>query len=532
MTAVPLEIPETLKGRGLPAVLLSYQGRLLSTVSAHALTVIEKSRRIGATWALAALAVLTAGAQRPAGGQDTLYLGPSLDMAREFVDACAMWARAFVPAASAVEEFLFKDESGDKEILAFRIHFASGFDIVALSSAPRSLRGRQGLVIIDEAAFHDQLEEVLKAAMALTMWGGQVVVLSTHNGEENAYNHLIKEVRTGKRPGALIRITFDDALADGLYKRICLKLGREWTPEAEAAWRQETIDLYGEDAEEELFCVAKSGHGAFLPRSLIEARMVSDIPVVRWERPTEFAEEPEHIREAEARDFCDQHLKPLLAALKPGLRSALGGDFGRSGDLSVFWPLQILPSLVRRPPFVLELRNIPFRQQEQILFYICDRLPRLSGIALDARGNGQALAEYAMQRYGSALVDQVMLSIDWYRKNMPPYKAAFEDAMVVLPRDEDIAADHRALVVERGVPRLPEKGSRTKGSDGKQRHGDAAIAGALAYAASLIDAVSPEHLASGAGRAADDAFDERVIAQLDPKTGFGVVRSSVELGGY
>ena len=44
-----------------------------------------------------------------------------------------------------------------KAINAFRIKFASGFEIMALSSAPRGLRGKQGVVIIDEAAFVDQL---------------------------------------------------------------------------------------------------------------------------------------------------------------------------------------------------------------------------------------------------------------------------------------------------------------------------------------------------------------------------------------
>jgi phage FluMu gp28-like protein len=90
-------------------------------------------------------------------------------------------------------------------------------------------------------------------------------------------------------------------------------------------------------------------------------------------------------------------------------RRCFGEDFGRNGDLSVFWPLQIQSNLVRRTPFVVELRRVPFRQQEQILFYIVDRLPRLIGGALDARGNGQYLAETARQRYG-ARVEQVMLS--------------------------------------------------------------------------------------------------------------------------
>ena len=36
--------------------------------------------------------------------------------------------------------------------------------------------------MIDEAAFHDDLPELLKAALAFTMWGGVVRVISTHNG--------------------------------------------------------------------------------------------------------------------------------------------------------------------------------------------------------------------------------------------------------------------------------------------------------------------------------------------------------------
>ena len=74
-----------------------------------------------------------------------------------------------------------------------------------------------------------------------------------------------------------------------------------------------------------------------------------------------------------------------------------------------------------------------------------------------------------------------MLSAEWYRENMPRYKAAFEDGMIELPRDADILADHRALVIEHGYAHVPD-GAR-EASAGR-RHGDAAIAGALAYYAS------------------------------------------------
>lgn len=86
-----------------------------------------------------------------------------------------------------------------------------------MPSEPRSLRSKQGRVVIDEAAFVDNLPELLKAAMALRMWGGSVRIMSTHNGEDSDFNEMIKETRAGKRPYTLHRVTFDDALEQGLY---------------------------------------------------------------------------------------------------------------------------------------------------------------------------------------------------------------------------------------------------------------------------------------------------------------------------
>ena len=146
--------------------------------------------------------------------------------------------------------------------------------------------------------------------------------------------------------------------------------------------------------------------------------------------------------------------------------------------------MQLASGLVRRTPFIAELHNVPFRLQAQILFHIVDRLPRFIGGAMDARGNGQYLAEEAALRYGTR-IEQVMLSEQWYRDNMPRYKAAFEDGVIELPKDAEILADHRMLRMERGVARIPER--RNPGEGGRQRHGDSAIAGALAFYASCSD---------------------------------------------
>ena len=476
---------------GADGVLLPYQRQLLATVSANAVTIHEKSRRIGATWGVGAQGVLTSGARRTDGGMDTLYIGYNLDMAREFIGVCGMWAKALGMAAGEAGEFLFTDQDkdgGERHIAAFRISFASGFEIVALASRPRSLRGRQGFVIIDEAAFHDDLAELLKAALALLIWGGKVLVISTHDGSENHFAELIAECRAGKKPFAVLRTTFDEALVDGLYQRVCLVRGQPWTPQGEAAWRQQIRAFYGDGAAEELDVIPAAGSGKFLPLHLIEARTDRAAPVLRWRCDGQFVHLPDHIRQREAQAWCEEHLGPLLRRLNPDLRKALGGDFGRVGDLSVFWPTVIGADLVRRCPFTVELRNVPFEQQKQVLHYILDRLTRLSAVALDANGNGAYLAEVTMQRYGAHRVECIHLTEGWYRDHMPKLKAAFEDGGLTLPADADTVDDFRALQLVRGVARVPDKRTAEKGEDkdkaGGQRHGDAAIAGALAiYAA-------------------------------------------------
>ncbi len=470
----------------LPDVFLSYQQELMSSVSHHAVTVVEKSRRTGYSWAIAADAALTAAATRNAGGSDVFYMGYNLEMAREFIDYVADWAKSLSPAAVEVHEFLFTDpEHPEKEIKAFRVDFASGHKVLALPSVPRALRGMQGKIIIDEAAFHDDLEELLKAAFALLIWGGKVVIISTHDGDTNPFNALINDIRAKRKPYHLLRCTFDDALRDGLYRRICYTQGKTWSAEAEATWRAEIIAFYGSAADEELFCIPAAGSGTWLSAALIEARMEDGIPVLRWEPPAGFVLWSERQRLAEVRAWCEDHLAPVLATLDPDDQHAFGWDFGRYHDLSVLWPLAIEKNLVRRTPFVVELRNVPSEEQEIILRYVLDRLPRLRGGKMDATGPGFTTAENTMKRYGQR-VEMVMLNEPWYREYMPPLKAAFEDGEIIVPRDREIHDDLRLVKLVRGVARVPDL--RT-GGPGKKRHGDSAIALALAHAAARADAM-------------------------------------------
>jgi phage FluMu gp28-like protein len=141
------------------------------------------------------------------------------------------------------------------------------------------------------------------------------------------------------------------------------------------------------------------------------------------------------------------------------------------------WFLGIGKNLVRHTRLVIELRGVPFECQKQILFYACDRIRLLRALKMDSGGNGAYLAEVALNRYG-ARVEPIQFSESWYREQMPPFKSAFEDGMIVIPMDRDIHTDLRALKLIRGIARVAD---RTRVDETRSRHGDAAIAGALAY---------------------------------------------------
>ena len=415
------------------ALLLGYQKRWVADGSQ--LKIAEKSRRTGLTWAEAADDVMIASLAKSEGGSDVFYIGSNKEMAREFIDACAMWAAQFNRAAGEIQEELLQDE--DKDILTYVIYFASGFKIKALSSNPKNLRGMQGVVCIDEAAFHEKLAEVLKAALALTMWGAKVRLISTHNGVDNLFNQLIQDSRAGRKSYSVHTITLDDACAEGLYQRICQVSKQPWTPEKEAAWKAGLLreTATEDDALEEYYCVPKASSGAYIPRPMIERAATEGKVKLRFECDAKFMEWTEDERMVITSEFCLTQLLPHLQALNPDRRHAFGVDFARSADLSVYAVCAVQPDTARHFDLTLEIKNCPYNQQKQIMLFMLANLPRFIGAAFDATGNGGYLAEAALIRYGSSMVEAVQLNEKWYREWMPKYKALYESGYNQIPKD-------------------------------------------------------------------------------------------------
>ena len=524
---------ELLRGAEIPddldplaeGILMAHQAAWLEDKSD--LKLAEKGRRTGITFAEALDDTLIAAAEK---GDNVFYIGDTKDKGREFIGYVAHFAKVIAGATGEIEEFLFEDQAADgstRQISAYRVRFASGHRVEALSSRPENIRGLQGVVVVDEAAFHKDVRAVLDAVNALLIWGGKVRVISTHNGEMNPFNELIREAKAGKNRFSLHFIPFTAAVENGLYERVCYVRGLEWTEEAQADWLATVEGSYGTRTaarDQELYCVPAQGEGAALTRVQVEACTDAEIPVIRLAKPDEFKHAPEHVRQADIQDWCEAELRPVLAELDPKLETFLGEDFGRLGDLTVLWIYQRLQNLVLRTGLVIELRNVPFEAQKQVLHYVIDRLPRFAGAALDRTGNGQYLAEVAAQRFGG-LVIEVHLSTEWYRQEMVPYVARFEDGDIIIPADEDIVADHLLLTNVGGVTKVPDD-RRTQGTDGFQRHGDAAMAGALGAFVARQELPSYGYVPAVLSRPMDEApaRDDHDRDRRRPARGSGLAR--------
>ena len=501
-------------------ILMVHQREWLEVCEKNDLAICTKGRRTGITYASAQDSSITAASKKNAGGDNVYYIGDTKEKGLEFIGYCAHMAKVMAMGMAkgwnGIEVFLFDDQLPDgssKKITAYRIRFASGYQIVALSSNPANIRGLQGIVIIDEAAFHANIKAVIEACLALIIWGGKIRIISTHNGADNPFNELVKDSIKGLYQFAVYSVYFDDAVANGLYERVCFVKGWTPTPEGKEEWYNKVRGAYGANQEamrEELDGIPREGSGVAIPGIWIDNCMKEERPVLRLSLDNEFALKGEAFRKSYVAAWIEDHLAPLLKELNPNLQHVLGDDFARYGDFAVIAPGSIEKNLTLRVPFMVEMKNVPTRQQEQILWYIIEHLPRFYGAALDATGNGFTLAEYTADKFGHHRVEMVMLSETWYRENMVPFQEAFQDQTIDLPRDADIKNDIRSLQMINGIIKLPSLRKQDTKNKKFKRHGDSAIALALMKYISNKDVAAIEYEAAPgkAGRWDDDTTDE------------------------
>ncbi|PJL35523.1 hypothetical protein [Stenotrophomonas maltophilia] len=541
-------------------VLMAHQSEWIRMQEGLDIAVCEKGRRTGITFAQALADTITAASAKDAGGDNVWYMADTKEKGLEFIGYVAKFAPIIARGqASRIEQHIFQDQQPDgtsRQIQAFRVRFASGFRVTALSSRPENIHGLQGVVDLDEAALHKDVAKVLESATALLIWGGRIRVWSTHRGKKNPFNQLVQDVQAGRygKKAGVIRISFDDAVSNGLYERVCAMRGKVATAEGKKEWYTAIRSAYGPRKaamREELDVIPRDGDGSAIPSVWIDRAMSEVRPVLRLVFDDDFPKRSEKEREIWCAAWIATTLLPTLRAAVAGFtgRWAVGMDFARHRHFSVIKPAKVGQDLRRDVPFLIEMANAPTRQQEQILWALLDALkegfPGRWSFAGDATGPGQTLMEYTGDRYGRAELDaetgryiggpihEVTLSRPWYGEWMPKYIALFEDGFLSLPRDASLEDDHRAVEYVDGIPMVPRLERKDLQDPELVRHGDGAIAGVLMQFAALnhVTSVPIEFQAAGARAYIGDGRADGV-ATVVTDDAFGTVSGGNDFGGF
>lgn len=221
-----------------------YQNRIVLDNSP--VLICEKGRQIGYSHVTAFRAVYKAASNI----RDTVYMSYNKESAKDFMRDVQRWCRIF-----NLGYMVHQQECINSNLInVFDCTFYNLRKIIAVSGDCTNLRGKPGAdIVIDEAAYNmSSMEDVLAASMATLIHGGTVRIGSTHAGTESDFNKLVIKVKAGELPYQLMRVSFRDAVNQGLFKRICAKQKVEWSLELQNQWVDEIYQLYGIRATEEL----------------------------------------------------------------------------------------------------------------------------------------------------------------------------------------------------------------------------------------------------------------------------------------
>ena len=376
---------------------LPYQQRWLDDKAK--IKIWEKSRRIGATYVQSYEDVRDCiNRSVPA----VWFSSADESAAKEYIDYCEKWVKLFHATAKRLGEVIIDNE---KDIKALVIEFSNGTKIHALSSNPKSFRSKGGKVVLDEFAFHNNPDELWKAARPCITWGFPLRILSTHNGQNCLYYKFIDQVLKGKLNWSHHKTPIQLAVSEGLVDKI---YQRKTTLQEQEDWMANEKDNCFDEYTwlQEYCCIAVDEASAFLPYDLIATCELNDIL-----RPLE---DIKH-------DFY------------------VGVDIGRRKDLTVIWVLEKIEN-IKYTRLVVELAKMPFHKQEEILHDILShKLFRRD--CQDDTGIGMQMAENAQVKFGKFRVEGVTFTNKVKEDLAYRLRTEFENKTVFIPNRHEIRED-------------------------------------------------------------------------------------------
>ncbi len=403
------KIPESL--------FLPYQERWI--LDRSRLKLMEKARQIGISWGTSYACVERTA---EAGARWDQWVSSRDDLqARLFIEDCKMWANVWHLAAEDLGERVIDEE---KKISAYVLHFASGKRIHSMSSNPDAQAGKRGGRVLDEFALHPDPRKLWTIAYPGITWGGNLEVISTHRGNANFFNGLIREIREHGNPKKIShhRVTLENALQDGFLFKLQQSL-----PASDERQAMDEADYFDhikagcadeESFQQEYMCRPADDNAAFLEYDLIAACEYASGEAWEMGYPS----------------GGQWRGGPLYAGL----------DIGRKRDLTVLWILEQLGAVLHTRK-VIALKGMSKPDQEKVLW---PWLEIVSRCAIDYTGLGIGWGDDAQRRFGQYRIETVTFTPHVKEALAYPVRGRMEDRGLLIPYDPAVRADLRSVAKE------------------------------------------------------------------------------------
>lgn len=197
--------------RVVPIALNTFQEKWVEDKSP--LKIWEKSRRIGATEAEAYNSVMEISEKK-----STAYISYDEESIKHFLAQCKEWSVRMNMPCSEIQTEPFRLG------YVFSLYFTNGFQVVGFEPTMGYNTYNCNRVIIDELAFVDKIHdrpisEFIDYLLDLKD-NRQISVISSHNGENNYFNELIRKEGWSKHKTTMDDAIKDGGMSEGIFKQI------------------------------------------------------------------------------------------------------------------------------------------------------------------------------------------------------------------------------------------------------------------------------------------------------------------------
>ena len=233
----------------------AFQDACFSDFVAHRFNIILKSRQLGISTLTACYAVWLAAFYRD---KNILVIATKLAVAQNFIKKVKTALRS-MPRWLMIPEVTSANKQG--------VEFSNGSTIKAVPTSDDAGRSEAlSLLIVDEAAFIRNFDELWLGLYSTLSTGGRAIVLSTPHGVGDKYHELCMGAQNGENKFNFIKLLWDVH------------------PERDEEWfRAETKNMSNRQIAQELMCdFTASGETFLAAPDLEKMSMQMQTPLERW----------------------------------------------------------------------------------------------------------------------------------------------------------------------------------------------------------------------------------------------------------